>query len=931
MKNIFNIKSHNKFLPTLANFVVEKYGNDFELANLTILLPSRRSVRELKKCFLDSSESKALILPKILAVGDVDYDDFLTSDLSVSTNLIDYQIELINAIKDWNSKTNLFGKNISIAALSNVADSLKNFLDEVEKENINLDKLKEIDSSEFAFHKQKTLEFLQHFSFEWKNIMLKKGIISTSQKQNLMIKNYDKFLQENGSSNPIIIAGSTGSVASTRDLIKTISNLKNGSVILFGLDQKLDEKIWEEIDEIHPQFALKKLLETLKIKRSDVLGIGNDEKNLIGDLLRLSMFPAQFSDLWQENRIKSHSDGLMQYAPTSIKCKNEFEEAKVIALLMRKVLEKKGKTAALISNDKVLINLVKNNLSKWNIKVDDSKISNLAESKVANYLFLIGKFLSEEFDIVNLLAVLKHPFSNINQELLEKLELKILRDVARFESFDDLIFKTKKYPEIAEFANSIAEIFKDQNHIFAKEKVSFKKAVEAHLSCFQALVKNPENNLVFEDFLFELKNSSSDFEVETQNYNQILNKFLANYQVAPNEIFHPRLHILSTMEARLMNYDLTIISGLVEGQFPSQSFDHLLGSKMRLDLEMSSQNKKIGIAAYDFCNYLQNGEVVISYSENQNNVPNIKSRFLLKLETILKINNLENLFDDGKKYLDFLNESQSRKLAEEKPIYKTAKIKNFSATDISKWLRNPYYVYAKRILKLKPLKQIEQESSFAEFGNFVHKSLEEFVKNYPKNNLLEIGKKNFSDFFPDKTSHLIWMPKFENIAKWFEEKERELRANLAESFVEVEIELMIKDVLLTTKIDRINLYKDGSVEIIDYKTGILPKDKEIQSGLEPQLATEAVILSQGKIKNYSEALVKISGKKINNLQYQNLKGKDQNEVKDLKNPDELINAANQGISGLIALFNEEKNAYICAPNLDIYKKDDYWHLGRINL
>ena len=204
-----------------------------------------------------------------------------------------------------------------------------------------------------------------------------------------------------------------------------------------------------------------------------------------------------------------------------------------------------------------------------------------------------------------------------------------------------------------------------------------------------------------------------------------------------------------------------------------------------------------------------------------------------------------------------------------------------------------------------------------------------FVKNYPEIGLLDCGKKIFPNYFPDPTSHLLWWAKFENIAGWFSKQEIELRKILQESFVEVEVEAIVSGVILTTKIDRVNLYLDGSFEIVDYKTGSLPTQKDVKSGLEPQLAVEAFVLSKGKIKNYSE--LKIN--QMSNLQYQNLKGKDQNEVKNLADIDELIAAADDGIIRLLKIFNDQNSAnnlgYICCPNADIYKEDDYWHLGRV--
>ena len=921
---------------------------------------------------------------------------------------LEYQLRLIQEIKNWNQKTNLFGKDISTASLAEIANNLQAFLDEVEKEGLNLDNLQIIDDAELASHKQQILKFLQYFGSVWQNVLAKEGIISAAKNRNLMLKNYNESLQKNGSQYPIIAAGSTGSVLAAAELLKTIASLENCQVVLFGLDQNLDENIWQgeylssssclrndslplnrgnilppsfakenilanslplkkgSITENHPQFMLKKLLEKMEVARQDVANIEGAKQSdeFIINLCSLAMLPAEFI-FEKQLATKNQIDSL-----TKIETENEFDEAKIIALLMRQALETKGKTAALISNDKNLIQLVKINLSAWQIEIDDSTSSNLAESELANYLFLISEFASNDFSAVNLLAVLKHPLSGFSTELLKVLEMEVLRDVVKFSSFDDLILKIKNNDELLNWTKQIAKIFQLLISEFKKDQIDFRKIVELHFDCLTQLThswchprldrgfssvsitsripdqigddteywNNIEGNSELLEFFQEISTTKTSFTLESSSYNRLLTNLLKNYQFRKSGKFHPRLHILSTMEARLMSYDLTIVSGLVEGEFPSKSSDDWLGNKIRAEFGLSSGAKKIGISAYDFCNYLGNKEVVLLYPKNQNNAPTIKSRFLLKLETVLKINGWEDCLKDGEEYLQLLNLDSTKQInsprANPKPQKELGqKLQKISATDISKWLRNPYYIYAKRILQLKPLKQIEQDASFAEFGNFVHKVLEEFVKNYPKIDLENFGKEIFSNYFPDESTHLLWWPRFENIAKWFLKQEIELRKNLQTSFVEVEAQTIINDVILTTKVDRINLYQDGSYEIIDYKTGTLPAPKEIKSGLEPQLAVEAIVLTKGVIQNYSQ--LKIS--QINNLQYQNLKGKDQNEIKNLSDVDKLIAAADDGILRLLEMFNDQNLGqdlgqdlgYICCPNIDIYKQDDYWHLARI--
>ncbi len=972
LSNIFNINSNHNFLSNLTSWILQEYSDPFYLSNITILLPSRRACREIKKCFLMLAKNEAIILPKILAIGDVDYDElFLGNVNSVEKNKIDYQLQLISEIKNWNQKTNLFGKNISTASLAEIADNLQTFLDEVEKEGLSLEGLLAIDDGELASHKQQILQFLQYFGSAWQNVLAKDGVVSAVKNRNLMLANYGEYLQKNGSKYPIIAAGSTGSVVAAAELLKTISGLENGRVVLFGLDKNLDENIWQEIKENHPQFMLKKLLERMKVGRKDVVEITGEKQSddFVNELCSLTMMPAEFAFAKQDLPISDRGN------ISKIEIENEFDEARIIAILFRQTLEEKNKTAALVSNDVNLIKLLKANLLAWQIEVDDSASSNLAECELVNYLFLISEFVANDFSAVNLLAVLKHPLSVFDVEFLKVLEMEVFRDVVRFSGFDDVILRIENNDGLVEFVKEIAAVFQPLIDEFKKREIGFLKIVELHFDCLANLTlshcyprlshchpresgdpeglktkldprfrgddkggvdgnerwggnergNGTDGSEELLEFYQEICTTKNNFKLEPQSYNQLLKNLLKNYQFRKSGSFHPRLHILSTMEARLMSYDLTIVSGLCDGEFPAKTSDDWLGNKIRAEFGLSSGAKKIGTAAYDFCNYLGGREVVLTYPKNKNNSPTIKSRFLLKLETVLKVNGWQDWMRDGEQYLELLNFDFRQVNFERTNPRPQEKLKKISATDISKWLRNPYYIYAKRILELKPLKQIEQDASFAEFGNFVHKTLEEFVKNYPNVDLKSYGKKIFTDYFPDPTSHLLWWAKFENIAEWFVKYEVELRENLQESFVEVEAQAIINGVILTTKIDRINLYLDGSFEIIDYKTGTLPAPKDIKSGLEPQLAVEAIVLSKGEIKNYSG--LKIS--QIKNLQYQNLKGKDQNDIKNVSDVEELILAADVGILKLLKIFNGEDVGYVCCPNFDIYKEDDYWHLGRV--
>lgn len=943
--NIFNIKSNYNFLPSLVSWVLENYPDPLLLTNVTILLPSQRLVREIKKVFLEQSHNSAIILPKIMALedvdGDVSYNNLLSVNNTQKHDPIHYQLLLIEEIKKWQQKTHFFGKHLGSSTLIEIAYNLQTFLDEIDKEQLDLDNLIDLEEYELADHKQKILEFLRHFGSNWRNILIKNNLYSQASYRNYMLDSYANHIKT--TNHPIIAAGSTGSIKATANLLKTISELENGKIILFGLDQNLSEEIWQKIDEKHGQFMLKKLLTKINISRNNIKEIAyqnfQQSDNSINQLNSLINLPAEYSHYWSQTAVSEQFANLQ-----AITVKNNSDQAKIIAIILRKALEEPHKKAALISNDRNLIAQVKTNLDRWDINIDDSGINNLSESNLANYLFLISEFLSNDFSVINLLAILKHPFIKVgDKKYLTIFELEILRDVVSFESFKDLsnFIAERNQIELFHWLQEIIKIFQVAQKEFNKKNNDFKILLTTHIECASKLMaSNIATHEEFAEFYSDATNEMINFDIEPKSYNHLLNNLLKNYQfgslLANGKKFHPRLQILSTIEARLLNHDLTIISDLCEGDFPSKTTDDWLGNKIRTDFGLPSLNKNIGVAAYDFSNYLGGKEVILTYPQSKNNSPTLKSRFLLKLETILKIN--YHQIADGKYYQQLLKlstQGQSKQsINRPSPVVKKT-IDRLSTTDVSKFLRDPYYLYAKRILRLKPLKSIEQEPSFAEFGNFVHRVLENFIKDYqkiaPEQRLEKLvndyGKNIFDDYFPSPHSRLLWWPKFENIAKWFIKKEVELRVNLAQILVEVEAEIIINNIILTTKIDRVNFYKDGRVTIIDYKSGILPRDMDVTSGLEPQLAVEAIIITQGNIKNYPELNNQI--KVVNNLEYWNLKGRDQNEIKERQDSEELIAAADSGVKELMNILSENNFSYICCPNFEIYQKNDYYHLARI--
>jgi ATP-dependent helicase/nuclease subunit B len=433
--NVFNIPANYHFFKSLLNWLEKRFDN--QLAEIKIFLPNRRSCREFSELFLQKNQ--AVILPKIKAVSDLSYEDFfdfLPND--EAKKIIDelLQIKLVSGI-DYLfflsleiQKQHQFGQ-IDFAQAFKIALRLQDLFNEIEREEIDLSKLENIDDSDLSKHRQITLEFLKNFHVQIKNSLLKQNIFFESSYQNFVFEKFVKLLELYGSKVPLVIAGSTGSVSSSKKLIKAISQQQNGYVVLHALSK--NKKLFEE--ENHPHFFLNQLLKFLEITKNNVTEIA-EEKFLSSDgnrqnLLELLMLPSEEILHWQkpqsffdlENAQKDLAENFR-----FISAKDEIEEVRIILKIVQQTLPQK-KNIAIVSNNQKFCDLLKLELQQYDLPFNDSRNLGIFNAKLVQFLLLIIEFVESDFNSSSLLALLKNPlcFYSFDQKTLQEFEIEILR------------------------------------------------------------------------------------------------------------------------------------------------------------------------------------------------------------------------------------------------------------------------------------------------------------------------------------------------------------------------------------------------------------------------------------------------------------------------------------------------------------------------
>ena len=187
---------------------------------------------------------------------------------------------------------------------------------------------------------------------------------------------------------------------------------------------------------------------------------------------------------------------------------------------------------------------------------------------------------------------------------------------------------------------------------------------------------------------------------------------------------------------------------------------------------------------------------------------------------------------------------------------RAARPASLSVTEIEHWLRDPYTIYAKHILKLRRLDPVDERLGAADRGSIIHGAIGDFAKTYadtlpddPYGELLRFGERHFAPLGDFPETRAFWWPRYERIARWFADFETKRRANIAAAHAEIRGELPIatgsRIFHLTGRADRIERLVDGSYAILDFKTGAPPSSKQVQIGVAPQLTLEAAMLRNG--------------------------------------------------------------------------------------
>ena len=984
---IFTIPAGLPFVDVLAAGIFEHVdGDPAALVRVTVLVPTRRARRSLAEAFLRQGDGRAMMLPRTVALGDLDEDEILFAGGFEANGGPEDALGVEPALSGL--KRQLLLTRLVIAGpgghspdqAAHLGLELARLVDQVHTERLTFDGLQGLVPDAFAEHWRQTLEFLHVLTEQWPTVLAAEGALDAAERRNRLFDAQTRAWTKNPPADPVIAAGSTGSIPATADLLAVIAGLPQGAVVLPGLDLEVAPEAWAALEAPHPQyghpqFGMAQLLTRLGVERGDVKPWdapgAPSGPSAPARLINAALTPAGFdAPSLKAKDIKAAVAGI-----TRIDSPGPREEAAVIALVMRRALEDKEKTAALVTPDRGLARRVAAELARWGIEVDDSAGLPLAQTPPGAFLRLTARMAADGLAPVALLAALKHPLAagrmkaGAFRDRVRTLEVELLRGPRPAPGFKGLrlALKTKKklpkktQTDLKALLDSLEAVIAPLAGLMAGKPVPFPDLLRAHVTMAEDLAAGDQTQgserlwagdagEAAAGFVNDLLNAGDVLDSVTgADYPALLETLMAGISVRPRYGRHPRLHIWGLLEARMQQADVMILGGLNDATWPPEAKPSPWMSRPMLkDFGLLAPERRSGQTAHDFAQAFAVPRVVLTRATRVDGTPQVASPWLLRLDNLLERLGVktglkkEPPFAAAEPWLAWAEAldrpAESRQITEPKP---TPPVKNrprkLSVTRIETWVRDPYAIYAREILRLRPLDPLDAEPGPMERGIIVHEALDRFQKAHPgdlpddaERRLLEIGRGVFDENLAHPGVEAFWWPRFERLAAWYVNYGRRRRqAGFSTLATEVLGRLTIKGAAgpfqLTARADRIDFRTDIGLAIIDYKTGAAPSKRQVESGFSPQLPLEAAIAAQGGFDGVDTGPVA-------QLVYLELPGGREPGSENILDLD-VTEAADGAVAGLtkwVREFDDPKTPYLSSPRVMFLEHyGDYDHLARV--
>jgi ATP-dependent helicase/nuclease subunit B len=848
------------------------------MAEVVVYLNTTRMRRAVTEAFLEAGPG---FLPRLRLVTDLAADVPLLG-LPPATSSLRRRLELAQLV------ARLLDRRPDLApraAIFDLADSLADLMDEMQGEGVPPEALARLDVAGHAAHWQRTQEFLAIVA------PLFAAAGDPEARQRLAVAGLAARWQAGPPDHPVIVAGSTGSRGTTALLMQAVCRLPQGALVLPGFDTDLPAPVWAAMGdaltgEDHPQFRFRKLTDALGLTAADIRRWTDavPARPAFNRLISLSLRPAPVTDHWlTEGKHLPDLPGATAHV-TLVEAPDPRAEALAIALILRQAVEE-GTEIALITPDRLLTRRVAAVLDRWRILADDSAGEMLSLTAPGRLLRHAADLPGQRLTAAALLTVLKHPLTasgagrGDHLMLTRELELQLRRSGPVFPTPGDLraFGAAQHQPGAVAWADWLARTLAGLDDPGAQPLTAH---VARHRALAEALAAGPGGQTagglwsgpageeawhLFADLEREAPHGGT---LTPFDYRSLFGAVLARGEVREPVRGHPLIRFLGPREARECRAPRVVLGGLNDGIWPRlPDPDPWLNRAMRAEAGLLLPERQVGLSAHDYQQAVAACEVVLTRALRDGEAGTVPARWLNRLTNLMGglpdrdgPKALEAMHRRGRDWLDLaqaLDAPVGRVPPAPRPAPRppvAARPRELPVTGIGRLIRDPYAIYARYVLRLYPLDPLHPEPDALARGSALHKVLDRFIAagvadppDLALARLLSLADTVLAEEVPWPSARILWRARMERIAPAFVAREA------AEGGVPVLIEergsvdLPGLPFRLTARPDRIDRLPDGTLHILDYKTGDVPSVRE-QEHFEKQLLLEAAMAERGAFR-----------------------------------------------------------------------------------
>ncbi|KJV68670.1 PD-(D/E)XK nuclease family protein [Candidatus Neoehrlichia procyonis] len=794
---------------------------------------------------------------------------------------------LMQFIELWNKENN---DNYSVS----LSNELLSLLNEMQVNCVRLESLKDLFAIESSEYWQKASKFLCYLAHK---LELECSVdVDFVSSINFYISELICQWKNRDSNCKVILAGVDCSKLFLY-FICAIRTLIDNDIILPYVNLDISEENWQVLDKKHYQYIIKNVIDELKIARKDIKQLGHRNDNII--IEKLFNYNMAFYELNYNHSTSSSNIEL-------ITCVSEEEEAYIVYDLIK--LHENAQI--FVSNDSLTRRI--------------SSILNIDNIQVGNNNgYLIPMFLLYVVDAVlfnnslSLLSLLKHPFVRLGYTVdkynmfLEEFELQVVRQNMDV-NFDNM---GKVCDFLSPFCSKITVALLP---LVTVSNQSLDNILAAHMLCVRCLVSENKGCAIamIEEFFVYFKSVLKDIKIYSlERYREVLKLILGNYFSC--DIFNKLSNV------NMVSEKIVILAGFNEGEY-CYNYSTFLNASMRRKLGLLSTDEQDGYFNYILYSILYTKKVYITRSVRSFGKVTEEPLLIKYLKILLK--EYDCYINDNKKHCDTFCSIKTESC--NNSIYNPnleVRLKTFNvitSTSIDDLIHNPYVFYVRNILNIIPIREINVQLSSKDFGTVVHVIFQKYLSqvgidsNY--NLLLKIAECEFASLYRNCIYvESIWWPKFKKIADHFFNIDIKRKSKI--KFIEVEKKFfwnINSNISIVAKCDRVEYLKDGRIAIVDYKTGSIPLQVDIQHGFAPQVIIQAL------------SVMHSTNKQISNLAYWKIDA-EQMLIVPIKNFYSIMNSTAENLNKFLnSYLHDEIPFFPAISNSNLSRYKDYELLMR---